>query len=42
MGRELLCIAGRRISNHYEVIVEGECEENCCVQQVEEFVIFMW
>jgi hypothetical protein len=42
MGREFLCTAGRRISGHCVVIVEGEWEENCCVTQVELLVIFMW
>jgi hypothetical protein len=42
MGRELLCTAGRRISDHYVVIVEGELEENCCVPQVEGLVIIVW
>jgi hypothetical protein len=42
MGRELLCTAGRRISDHYVVIVEGDWEENCCVPQVELLVIIMW
>jgi hypothetical protein len=31
MGREFLCIAGRRISDHFVVIVDGEWEENFCV-----------
>jgi hypothetical protein len=42
MGRELLCTAGRIISDHYVVIVEGECEEKCCVPQVEVLVMIMW
>jgi hypothetical protein len=42
MGRELLGTAVRRISDHCVVIVEGECEENCCVLQVEGLVIVMW
>jgi hypothetical protein len=32
---ELLCIAGRIISDHYVVIVEAEWEENFFVPQVE-------
>jgi hypothetical protein len=39
MGREFLCTAGRIFSDHCVVIVEGECEENCCVLQVELLVI---
>jgi hypothetical protein len=35
MGRELLCTAVRRISDHYVVIVECEWEGNCFVTQVE-------
>jgi hypothetical protein len=42
MGGELLCTAGRRISDHYVVIVEGELEENFCVPQVERLIIIMW
>jgi hypothetical protein len=41
MGRELLCTAGVRISDHYVVILEGEWEENC-KPQVEGLVIIMW
>jgi hypothetical protein len=35
MGRELLCTAGRKISDNCVVIVEGEWEGNCCVPQIE-------
>jgi hypothetical protein len=34
MGRDLLCTAGRNISDHYVVIVEGDSEENWSVTQV--------
>jgi hypothetical protein len=42
MGREFLGTAGRMISDHYVVIVEGVYEENCWVPQVECLVIIMW
>jgi hypothetical protein len=42
MGREVLCTAGRIFSDHCVVIVEGECEANCFVRQVEGLVIIMW
>jgi hypothetical protein len=35
MGREMLCTAGRRISDQYVVIVEGEFEEDFCVPHLE-------
>jgi hypothetical protein len=38
----MLCTAGRRISDHYVVIVEGERKENFCVPQLELLVIIMW
>jgi hypothetical protein len=41
MVRELLCSAGRYISDSNVVKVEGEWEENCCVQQLELLVIIM-
>jgi hypothetical protein len=41
MGRELLCKAGRWISDHSVVIVEGGNEDNCCVTQAELLVIIM-
>jgi hypothetical protein len=41
MDRELLCTAGRRISGHCVVIVEGESEENYFVTLVELLVIIM-
>jgi hypothetical protein len=42
MVREMLCTAGRKISDHCVVNVEGEWEENCCVPQVEVLVIIVW
>jgi hypothetical protein len=42
MGKELLCTAGTMFSDNYVVIVEGEWEGNCCVPQVEGFVIIKW
>jgi hypothetical protein len=42
MGRVFLCTAGRRISDHYLVIVEGEWDENFCVPLVEELVVIVW
>jgi hypothetical protein len=41
MGRELLCTAGRMISDHCVVILEGEWEENFCVPKVDLSVIIM-
>jgi hypothetical protein len=41
MGREFLCTAGRGISDHYVVILEGEWDENGCVKQLERLVIIM-
>jgi hypothetical protein len=42
MGSDLLCNAGRFFSDHFVVKVKEEWEENCCVSQVEKFVIIMW
>jgi hypothetical protein len=42
MGREFLCYAGRRFSDHSVVIVERVWEENCCVKQIEGLVIIVW
>jgi hypothetical protein len=42
MGRDLYCTAGKRISDHYVLILEGEMEKNCCVLQEERLVIFVW
>jgi hypothetical protein len=42
MGRELLCNAGRIISDIYVVIVKGKWEDNCWVQQVELLGIIVW
>jgi hypothetical protein len=42
MGRELLCNAGRKVSDHYVVIVERELEGKYCVPRGELLVIIMW
>jgi hypothetical protein len=42
MRRVLLFTAGRIISDHCLVILEGEREENLCVSQVQGLVIIMW
>jgi hypothetical protein len=33
--RELLCKAGRKFSDHYVVILEGELEEKYCLPELE-------